>query len=224
MTHGTRPVRVLATGFGPFPGVDVNASAQLVEALACSPAVPGIQITTAVLPVVWAEARAVLDITLARHKPHAVIHLGVSQRAPCFEVETRAFNKSGLKADHLGRVRAPIDLLPGGPAVLTATLPPTALLGALSRHGYPAKLSKFAGLYLCNAVLYWSLTFTRHGDPLVGFVHIPAFGVPLQIQPRLALKDAVQGTRILVRAAASAVIRAKHAGKPKGSARGGWNG
>ncbi len=59
-----------------------------------------------------------------------------------------------------------------------------------------------------------------HGR-LVSFVHIPALGAGMQVQPRIAMDEAVAATRILVRASAEAVLRAK----PSGAAtRGGRNG
>src|SRR5208337_2174559 len=106
MSHASdQSVRVLVTGFGPFPGISHNASASLVLALENSPAAPGLEVTTAIIPVIWASARAATRQAVAGFQPHAVLHFGVSRRASGFEIETRALNMSGPKEDHAGVVR-----------------------------------------------------------------------------------------------------------------------
>jgi pyroglutamyl-peptidase len=200
------PLRLLLTGFGPFPGVPKNASAALAETFEERFA-PGITVFTAVLPVVWSEAQAAVRDLVERHKPQALLHFGVSKRAAAFEIEARAVNASGPKEDHAGVIRPSKRLVPSGPATLTATLPPSLLARALTCAGHPATVSNDAGRYLCNAVFYWSLQSALPGDPLVALVHIPAFGMPQEVTPRLTFDDACAGARILVRAAASAVLR-----------------
>ena len=96
MNSRARPrLRVLATGFGPFPGITQNASASVVRALAGSGALPGIELFAEVLPVEWARARDAAREAIARTKPHAVLHFGVTKRAAGFEIETRACNMCG---------------------------------------------------------------------------------------------------------------------------------
>jgi pyroglutamyl-peptidase len=203
------PVRILVTGFGPFPGVPENASTPIVAALAKS-ATPGIVLMTEIIPVLWTYARSAAREAVAKAKPHAILHFGVSKRLTGFEIETRAFNLSGLKEDCTGAVRPlmPLDSL--GERMLEATLPPAILLHALRREGLPAEISRDAGRYLCNALFYWSLADAREGGPLISFVHMPAFGTG--ILPRLTPKEALAGARVLVRAAAQAVLLAKESG------------
>ena len=215
-------VRVLATGFGPFPGIERNASEAIVRALGRFPeCAPRVEVETAVIPVAWAEAQGVARRAIARFEPHAVLHFGVSKRAQGFEIETRAFNIGGPKEDAAGVVRPVTRLVRGAPRLLEASLPPRLLLRALRSGGYPAELSNNAGRYLCNALFYWSLMDAQAHGRLVSFVHIPALGAGMQVQPRIAMDEAVAATRILVRASAEAVLRAK----PSGAAtRGGRNG
>jgi pyroglutamyl-peptidase len=211
------PVRILVTGFGPFPGVPDNASAPIVAALAKSVAMPGIQLITEIIPVLWTYARGVARDAMARAKPDAILHFGVSKRLTGFEIETRAVNLSGPKEDLGGAVRPskPLDI--AGERVLEATLPPAILLGALRREGYPARISRDAGRYLCNALFYWSLADAGAGGPLVSFIHMPAFGA--EVLPRLTQREAIAGAQVLVRAAAQAVLIAKRSGYSKGRRR-----
>ncbi len=205
----TQPVRLLVTGFGPFPGMPYNASASLVLGLAN---VPGVEIATAIIPVAWASARNAAREATAGFAPHAILHFGVSKRALNFEVETRAVNRSGVKEDHAGVVRTARPLVQAGRPVLRSTLPPADLARALRRSGYPATLSRDAGRYLCNALFYWSLADGAAERRLVSFIHMPAFGVETEVKPRMTMEDAVEGARILLRASAEAVLRAREGG------------
>jgi pyroglutamyl-peptidase len=99
-----------------------------------------------------------------------------------------------------------------GKPILTPTLPPLGLVHALRKDGFPAALSEDPGRYLCNAVYYWSLYDGESDGRLVSFVHMPAFGAEADVPPRLTMEEAVAGARILVRASAEAVLRAKQNG------------
>ncbi len=210
MSWRTGPaVRVLVTGFGPFPGMPQNASASMVGALSRSPTVPGIELFTEVVPVVWAEARAVTREAIARVRPHAILHFGVSKRLTGFEIETCAVNIGSPRQDHAGVVRPakPLDRL--GKPLLHSTLPPPALLRALRQSGFPVQLSRNAGRYLCNALFYWSLADSAADGALVSFVHMPALGAEAVAQPQLTLEDATAGAHVLIRASAQAVLLAR---------------
>lgn len=202
-------VRVLVTGFGPFPGAPHNASASLVTALAQSAQIHGIELFAEVIPVMWADAGKAAREAIARVEPHAVLHFGVSKRATGFEIETRAFNASGPKQDHAGVVRPSRPLDRSGMRVLFATMPPAILLRALRRGGFPAQLSRNAGRYLCNAVFYWSLSDAGSSGRLVSFIHIPALAPDAKAGQRFSLKDAIAGAHVLIRASAQAVLLAR---------------
>jgi pyroglutamyl-peptidase len=206
-------VRILVTGFGPFPGVPYNASTAIVAALAEAAATPGIELKTEIIPVLWSYARGVSRDTIARARPHAILHFGVSKRLTGFEIETRAFNLSGPKEDCAGAVQACHPLNISGERMLEATLPPAILLRALRREGLPAEISRNPGRYLCNALFYWSLADASEGGPLVSFIHMPAFSA--EVSPRLTQKEAVAGAQVLVRAAAQAVLLARESGNGK---------
>jgi pyroglutamyl-peptidase len=205
-------VRVLVTGFGPFPSIPRNASAFVALALANSPAAPGLEIATAIIPVIWASARGAAREAVARFQPDAILHFGVSKRAFGFEIETRAFNMSGPREDHAGVVRPQKPLIQRGKPVLVSTMPPLDLLRALTAEGLPAALSEDAGRYLCNALFYWSLYDGESDGRLVSFVHMPALDAEAEVEPRLTMEEAVAGARILIRASAEAVLRAKQNG------------
>jgi pyroglutamyl-peptidase len=62
-----------------------------------------------------------------------------------------------------------------GPARIGVSLPTRRILWSLRSRGIPAKLSMDCGGYICNAVLYHALAFTRATgrSRRLGFVHVP---------------------------------------------------
>jgi pyroglutamyl-peptidase len=206
---GRVPLRVLVTGFGPFPGVEQNASASVVRALALSGPPAGIELFAEVIPVEWTEARAAARRAIATAQPHAILHFGVAKRATGFEIETRAVNMSGPKQDRAGVARPGRRLAHSGAPILQPALPPATLLRALRLAGFPAQLSRNAGRYLCNALYYWSLTDAAATGALVSFIHLPAIGIEPAPKTCLTLEEAAAAAHVLVRACAQAVLCAR---------------
>jgi pyroglutamyl-peptidase len=75
--------RVLVTGFEPFGGADVNPSQKLVEALSADRP-EGLEVATAVLPVVWARAADELTRALEPLLPEQALEKAV----PTMPLET----------------------------------------------------------------------------------------------------------------------------------------
>ncbi len=173
----SRPV-VLLTGFGPFPGVPRNASADLVAQLATIAPnhFSGFEFVPRVLPVDWIETPRRIDHLLRNTRPAVCVHFGVSTRARGFVIEQHAYNQTIGVEDDTGRSPETVRLVAGDRVRRTSTLPARTLVKALQRHGYPVVLSQDPGRYLCNAVLFHSLRYATAITPRVrsGFVHIPA--------------------------------------------------
>lgn len=169
---------ILLTGFGPFPGVPENASGRLVPEVAreARKRWPGCHVEGAVLPTEWRAApRAVADL-IDELEPAIVLHFGVSSRARGFAIESRGENRARLICDAAGLLPPSERLSPEGPDMLAASLPVRLIIDRLRRRSLPVSLSRDAGGYLCNAVLYYSLHRARGaGWPMrSGFVHLPA--------------------------------------------------
>ena len=168
---------VLITGFGPFPGVPVNATMRLVPELvhAAARVFPGVRITTAILATEWLAAPQRLDHLLAEVRPDLALHFGVSGRARGFEIETRACNRCAASPDASGALPPAGTVREGGAGHLGAGLPVRYLVARLRRRGIPAFVSRDAGEYLCNATLYHALLRAREAPGRrVGFIHVPA--------------------------------------------------
>ena len=174
----SRPATVLLTGFGPFPGIPVNASGLLVPRLAraARKRFPGVTINALVLPTEWLRGPARVRAAIARNAPDIAIHFGVSPQAHGFVIERRGVNACSSAADGAGRLPPLAVLDPDGPERLASTLPVARIVKQLTAAGLPAVASDDAGTYLCNAVLFQSLALAagRKSGLLAGFIHIPA--------------------------------------------------
>jgi pyroglutamyl-peptidase len=170
-------MRVLLTGFAPFPGVPVNATMALVSELATEAGrrFYGITVSAGLLATEWQAAPRQLEDLLADARPDLILHFGVSARARGFEIERRGQNRCLLQPDAVGVLPASVAVHAGGPDMLPVSLPVSYIVARLRSRRIPAFASRDAGGYLCNATLYNSLAAARaHPRRRVGFIHIPA--------------------------------------------------
>lgn len=169
--------RLLITGFGPFPGVPVNATMRLVPELAEAAVryFPDVRCSALLLATEWSTAPARVAQAVGEMPPDVLLHFGVSSRARGFEVESRAQNVCQASPDAAGNMPAAGVLVEKGRDMLPASLPVRHIVARLRARGLPAFVSRDAGAYLCNAVMYRSLAQqTATGVARVGFIHIPA--------------------------------------------------
>ena len=213
-------IRILATGFGPFPGVPFNASSVLVEQLAQTGprSVPRATVFPAILPTDWSLAALLSRRLVQKFDPDVILHFGVSRRCTGFEIETQARNLASPFLDHAGCAPRGRTVRRGTPPILKATLPAPLFVQRLRLAGLPANLSSDAGRYLCNALLYETLLHVRHQKPapLVGFIHIPA--LPTQSgngaagNAARAWRELKAGAEIIVRATVPLAMAARRRG------------
>lgn len=167
---------VLITGFGPFPGVPDNISARVARQVgaAVRRRFLSSNIITAELPTEWDVAPEHANDLICDHQPALALHFGVSNLAHGFVVETIARNEAG-RVDAAGIMPLAAELEPFGPDQLPTQLPAGRIVSRLQRLGLPARLSRDAGTYLCNAVFYRSVLTQRelgYGGRS-GFIHLP---------------------------------------------------
>jgi pyroglutamyl-peptidase len=197
-------MRVLVTGFGPFPGAPFNPSARLVKALAHRrrPALAAIELVTHVFATSYAAVDRDLPKLLAG-KPDVVLLFGLAGRRRHLCIETRAQNAVTLLFPDADRIEPRQSIIsPGAPSSLRGNAPFMRLLNA-ARGRFPSRLSRDAGRYLCNYV-YWQAVQSAQdgGGPLVQFVHIP----PVRVGPRRRQKHRHRSLGDLVRAAEAVLI------------------
>jgi pyroglutamyl-peptidase len=168
-------MRVLLTGFGPFPGAPVNPSAVLVKALARRrrPALAGLVRTAHVFVTRYAAVDHDLPKLFAE-KPDIVLMFGLAGRTRHLRVETRARNAVSVLFPDASAYRLQQGIIARGePPSLRGRASFARLVGAVRVGGVPARVSHDAGRYLCNYAYWRALQRSQDGQPLIVFVHIP---------------------------------------------------
>ena len=177
-----RAPRLLVTGFGPFPGIPKNPSAEAARRVARSLRWKrlGIETVLVELSTTYAALESELVPALAEHAPDALLMIGVAGRAREVRIETRAVNRVGILRPDAAKARP-------GRLVLAASEPPMRKsrarpgphVATLRRRGFRTRASIDAGDYLCNASYFTCLG----GAIPVLFVHIPRPGRALPRAP-----------------------------------------
>ncbi|WP_375414349.1 pyroglutamyl-peptidase I [uncultured Bradyrhizobium sp.] len=171
-------LRILITGFGPFPGAPFNPTMPLVARLLRlrRPAFAGVEFTGHIFPVTYQAVDRDLPRLLAQHRPHALLMFGLATRTPHVRIETRARNAVTLlwpDAAHATVRKGSI----AGDADARMFGPHTAkLLRAAAATGVDARASRDAGSYLCNYLSWRAIEAvgSDSGPRLAAFVHVPA--------------------------------------------------
>jgi pyroglutamyl-peptidase len=177
----TAPLRILITGFGPFPGAPFNPTMALVPRLVRlrRPAFGDIERHGHIFPVTYRAVDRELPELLERHRPHALLMFGLASRTPFIRIETRARNAVTTlwpDADHTsvrkGSIAPDADAARFGPHT-------GKLLRAALATGVDVRASRDAGSYLCNYLSWRAIeavagrTETSQGPRLAAFVHVP---------------------------------------------------
>src|SRR4051794_27053082 len=145
-------LRILITGFGPFPGAPFNPTMALVKRLTKlrRPALADVELISHIFHVTYATVDRELPKLIAQHRPQAVLSFGLADRTAHVRIETRARNAVTTLFPDADRNRARKGSIVSG-ADATLFGPHTAkLLRAAVRTGVDARSSRDAGSYLCN--------------------------------------------------------------------------
>jgi pyroglutamyl-peptidase len=186
-------LRILVTGFGPFPGAPYNPTEPLVARLLRlrRPALDDVELSGHIFPVTYAAVDRQLPELIAKHRPQALLMFGLAARTPYVRIETRARNAVTTiwpDAEHArlrkGSIAREADAMMFGPHT-------AKLLRAALGSGIDARASRNAGSYLCNYLSWRAIEATRHdpekwepvfgkdhaqtstGPRLAAFVHVP---------------------------------------------------
>ncbi len=166
-------LKVLLTGFEPFNNARLNPSEQLVIRIKADD-VPGTQILTAVLPVVYGQAASNLLALVNEHKPDVVICFGQAEGRTSITPERFAVNLNDASiADNAGHIRVDQAIRQGSPLAIESTLPVKEFVTAIRAEGIPASLSLSAGTFVCNHIFYELQDALQGTAVQSGFVHVP---------------------------------------------------
>ena len=170
-------LRILITGFGPFPGAPFNPTEPLVARLMRlrRPVLSEVELAAHIFPVTYQAVDYQLPQLLAKHRPQALLMFGLASRTPYIRIEARARNAVTTlwpDADHALIRKSSIS----GGADAMAFGPHTArLLRAALGSGVDARSSRNAGSYLCNYLSWRAIEAgcRDKGPRLAAFVHVP---------------------------------------------------
>ena len=171
-------VRVLLTGFEPFPA---DSSSDNVSERAVQGFDPGaladVTLMRLTLPVEYDTAAAWVNDVADRCQPDVLVGFGQGRSA--VDLETTAYNVkdtsevSGGVPDNRGVILGGEPIVAGGADEVQSGLPLERILDGLRAAGVEAGLSDDPGRYICNNVFY-TMVRAAEGTPRVGgFVHLP---------------------------------------------------
>ena len=167
-------MKILVTGFEPFGGDTVNPSSLAVELLPDQ--IKETVIIKKTLPVVFGQAADLLIRTVEECSPDAVVCTGLAGGRKGITPELIAVNLRHARIpDNAGLQPEWEKILPEGEDGLFSTLPIREMTNALNAAGISAEISKSAGTYICNEVMYRLLAFCKKDYPEMpaGFIHLP---------------------------------------------------
>ena len=189
-------MRVLITGFPPFPGRPINPTQELVRAVAQQGSlVSGCHLRTAELPVEYRAVEERFAEAVTEHDPDVVLAFGVGKPGPLLRLETQGVNWDECEVpDNAGELRCGQPIVHDGPESLRSSLDLEPLHSVLAAQGHSVALSDNAGRYVCNHLLYFGLHYAaiqRHRYRMA-FVHVP------QPEHGFALDAALRGLTCLL--------------------------
>jgi pyroglutamyl-peptidase len=171
-------LRIVITGFGPFPGAPYNPTQPLVARLLRlrRPALADVEMSGHIFPVTYKAVDRQLPELLTKLRPQALLMFGLASRTPYVRIETRARNAVTTlwpDADHT-RVRK--GSIAGGADAMRFGPHTAKLLRAAVGTGVDARASRDAGSYLCNYLSWRAIEATcgDGGPRLAAFVHVPS--------------------------------------------------
>src|SRR3984893_5593816 len=158
-------LRILVTGFGPFPGAPFNPTPPLVARLLRlrRPALSEVELIGHIFHVTYATVDRELPELIARHRPHALLMFGLADRTAHVRIETPARDAVTTLFPDADRNRARKGSIISGADALTFGPHTAKLLGAADGTGIDARSSRDAGSYLCN-YLSWRAIEATNGD------------------------------------------------------------
>jgi pyroglutamyl-peptidase len=170
-------LRILITGFGPFPGAPYNPTQPLVARLTRlrRPALADVELTSHIFPVTYRAVDQELPKLLAKLRPQALLMFGLAARTAHVRIETRARNAVTMLWPDAAQTRVRKGSIGLGPDAMMFGPHTAKLLRAARATGIDARPSRDAGAYLCNYLSWRAIEAAGTDDHLqrAAFIHIP---------------------------------------------------
>lgn len=196
-------IRVLAVGFGPYPGAPASPGLEIVQTLAAERWRPdGAELAVVGAPTQWWAGPSAALAALFESRADAVVLFGCARGVQRLMVAQAARNWAARTPDEAGQCWPGRELSPGGAAALSSTLDAAALACAIDAAGAPAEVVADGGDYVWNRAFYAILSETA--PPPAALVLAPA---ALESARRLGLAGPAALNRATILAGAQAALR-----------------
>ena len=170
-------LRILLTGFGPFPGAPYNPTQPLVARLSRlrRPAFDDVELAGHIFPVTYAAVDRQLPEVLTKVKPDALLMFGLAARTAYLRIETRARNAVTMLWPDAANTRSRKGAIAAGADAMMFGPHTARLLRAARLTGIDARPSRDAGAYLCNYLSWRAIENVKAGGrpSLAAFIHVP---------------------------------------------------
>ena len=168
-------LRILITGFGPFPGAPFNPTQPLVTRLLRlrRPALGDVKLIGHIFHVTYNTVDRELPELIARHRPQALLMFGLADRTAHVRIETRARNAVTLLWPDAAQTRVRKGSIGLGPDAMRFGPHAAKLLRAALGSGIDARPSRDAGAYLCNYLSWRAIEAVGADLRVAAFVHVP---------------------------------------------------
>jgi len=189
---------VLVVGFGPFLHHDVNPSeliaAELDGEIINNAEIIGLQVKPNLSN--FDESINIVYRAIEDYNPDFVFSIGLAAPYDKIRIEKIGYNlkKENKENSTLEKI------IPNGRWVRISPLPSIKIVRELRRNKIPSQTSLFAGLSLCNGMLYSVLHYIDVNDLDIksGFIHVPKHKTE-ENPDGMELQTMVNATRIVVK-------------------------
>jgi pyroglutamyl-peptidase len=210
-------LRILISGFGPFPGAPFNPTPVLVARLAKlrRPALAAVDLVPHIFKVSYRSVDSQLPGLIEDLRPDAMLMFGLAARTPYLRIETRARNAITTIWPDASGVRVGKRAILGTAEAISFGPLTSHLARAARSTGIDARLSRDAGSYLCNYLCWRALEAQQRseGPLLSAFIHVPLTahdgGRLRGIAPRMSLDEMVDAGEAILMQLVAATRRAK---------------
>ena len=191
------PTVVLVIGFGPFLNHDVNPSELIAEELD-GETINGAEIIGfPVLPNLsnFTESIEIVYQAIEDYNPDYVFSIGLATKFKRIRIE-----KIGLNLKIENKEDASLEkLIPNGRWLRFSPFPAMKIVRELRREKIPSQTSIYAGLSLCNGMLYSVLHHIDVNDLPIksGFIHVPLHKTE-ENPDGMELQTMVNATKIII--------------------------
>ena len=193
----------------PFGGDSMNPTERVLAELPDE--IGGYTLKKLLLPVEFGRAADIACREYDAVSPAAVIMLGQAGGRGAITPEAVGRNIMNARIpDNAGFSPENEKIVPGGAEELYSSFPIDAIVSAIRGEGIAAEISRGAGAYVCNSVLYSMLAHNAGSVP-TGFIHVPFIreqveGVPgRESIPFMEEADILRGILAAIRAVAGSV-------------------